>query len=902
MAERKRNRDKALIQPSVAHRRPDAKTLRHRAEEAAHALAPVDIKALSSETIKDTLHELRVHQIELEMQNEELRLAQAELGSSRTRYLDLYDLAPVGYVTISENGLILEANLTAAALLHTTKGALANQALSRFVLPQDQPVYYQNHKALFETGLGQVCELRMLNKQDTPFWVRLEAVLARDQEAGAGMGHMVMNDITERKRAEETLAASNRQLEESNRRLLDIRQQLETNNQQLRKAEKSLRIRNQIAETFLTVPDQQMYHEILTIILEAMQSPFGIFGYIDDQGALAVPCMIRHNGGKGAVSDTKTVFPRKQWAHSSWARAIREKRSNYSNALSSELPLDHMSIERHISMPLIHRNKAVGLFLVANKPADYTAGDVAFLEEIARATAPVLDARLRRDKFEAERERLLSAIEQAGEMFLITDPDGVIQYVNPAFEHITGYSLDETVGQTPRMLKSGQQDQAQYRRLWETISAGRTWKGRMINQRKDGTIYTEEATISPVRSASGRIVNYVAVKHDITEHLKLADQFQQAQKMESVGRLAGGVAHDLNNMLSVIYGFAELAMAKVDPADALHADLEQIFDAARRSSQITRQLLAFARKQTISPKVIDLNETVEGILKMLRHLIGEDINLLWKPETGLWPVKIDPSQLDQILANLCVNARDAIADVGKIIIETQTVTFDQLYCADHPEFFMGDFVMLAVSDDGCGMDQETLKNIFEPFFTTKAVGQGTGLGLATVYGIVKQNEGCVNVYSEPGNGTTFRIYLPRHKAGSEDAMPVKGAMTPAGRGETVLVVEDDSAILELAQKILQAHGYAVLAAKTPDEAVALAKRQAGQIQLLVTDVVMPGMNGRELAGQVLSLCPGLKTVYMSGYTADIIAHRGVLDESVHFIQKPFSAQELAATIRKVLDA
>jgi len=502
---------------------------------------------------------------------------------------------------------------------------------------------------------------------------------------------------------------------------------------------------------------------------------------------------------------------------------------------------------------------------------------------------------------DAERERLLSAIEQTGEMIVITDSEGTIRYVNPAFEQVTGYTRKEAIGQNPRILKSGKQGPDFYRNLWEAISGGNTFKGRMVNKRKDGTFFTEEATISPVRDPSGRIVNYVAVKHDITEHLLLAAQFQQAQKMESVGRLAGGVAHDYNNMLSVIIGYTELALDKVDPSDPLHADLNEIFKAAKRSTEITRQLLAFARKQTISPKVIDVNETVEGMLKMLRRLIGEDIDLAWLPEEGLWPIKIDPAQVDQILANLCVNARDAIAGVGRITIEAHTVTFDAAYCADHAGFVPGDFVLLSVSDDGCGMDKETLDSIFEPFFTTKDESLGTGLGLATVFGIVKQNNGFINVYSEPGKGTTFRIYFPRHVGKAERIRVETVKEIPPSQGETVLLVEDEPAIIKMCQMMLERLGYQVLTTGKPSEALRLAGNHAGEIHLLITDVVMPEMNGRELADELCALFPDIKTLFMSGYTANVIAHRGVLEEGVNFIQKPFSINDLSVKVRTALD-
>ncbi len=506
----------------------------------------------------------------------------------------------------------------------------------------------------------------------------------------------------------------------------------------------------------------------------------------------------------------------------------------------------------------------------------------------------------KRKQVEAERGRFLSAIEQAGEMIVITDPDGVIRYVNPAFEQVTGYTRDEVIGQNPRMLKSGRQPPDFYRNLWETISGGSTFKGRIINKRKDGVFFTEVATISPVRDHSGRIVNYVAVKSDITRHLQLEAQFQQAQKMESVGRLAGGVAHDSNNMLSVILGYTELALEKVDPSDPLHADLNEIYKAATRSTEITRQLLAFARKQTISPKVIDVNKTVEGMLKMIHRFIGEDIDLVWLPEEGLWPVKMDPAQVDQILANLCVNARDALSDVGKITIETHMATIDAEYCVYNAGFVPGDFVMLTVSDNGCGMNKEILDNIFEPFFTTKEVGRGTGLGLATVFGIVKQNNGFINVYSEPGKGTTFRIYLPRHAGEAEINREEDTDVILPSLGETVLLLEDEPAILKISHAILKRLGYKVLTANSAGDALRIAKTYKDTIHLLITDVVMPEMNGRDLSDQIHVLYPDIKTLFMSGYTSDVIVHRGVLEAGVNFIQKPFSIKGLAAKVREAL--
>jgi signal transduction histidine kinase/ActR/RegA family two-component response regulator len=383
------------------------------------------------------------------------------------------------------------------------------------------------------------------------------------------------------------------------------------------------------------------------------------------------------------------------------------------------------------------------------------------------------------------------------------------------------------------------------------------------------------------------------------ERQKLQDKLALSQKMESVGRLAGGVAHDFNNMLGVILGNAELALIKIEQTHAVHGNLTEIRKAASRSADLTRQLLAFARKQTMIPRVLDLNDTVNRMIEMLRRLLGENIDLAWMPGRDLWPVWIDPAQIDQILMNLAANARDAIDGVGKVCMETVNVLADGAGGAENPGLEPGEYVMLAVSDNGCGMDREALPNIFDPFYTTKETGKGTGLGLATVYGIVRQNNGLINVYSEAGKGTSFKIYLPRHQGESRDsAKPAPLLVT--GGAQTVLVVEDEAMLLAMARAMLERLGYSVLAAATPSEAMRLAAEHAGQIDLLMTDVVMPEMNGRDLAQQLLSLYPGLKQLFMSGYTANVIAHQGVMDKNVQFLQKPFTLNDLAAKVREAL--
>ncbi len=391
-----------------------------------------------------------------------------------------------------------------------------------------------------------------------------------------------------------------------------------------------------------------------------------------------------------------------------------------------------------------------------------------------------------------------------------------------------------------------------------------------------------------------------SIKKAEAEENRLKGQISQLQKMESIGRLAGGVAHDFNNMLSIIIGYADLILEDLGPGAPLRPDMEEILYAAQRSRALTQQLLAFARRQNIEPKVIDLNGLIENMKKMLGRLVGEDIDIRFVPQPGLWPVFMDPSQVDQILANLAVNARDAVTGVGKITLETKNVDVDATYCVSNPEASPGEYVMLGFSDSGVGMSPEVMARAFEPFFTTKAEGKGTGLGLATVYGIVKQNSGFINTYSEPGQGTTFRIYIPARR-GAAPGVSRGAVSSPAGGGtETILVVEDEKQILTLCGKVLAGQGYTVLAAGDPEEALALCREHEGPIHLLITDVIMPGMNGKDLKERIERIKPKIKTLFMSGYTSNVIAHHGVLSGEYCFMQKPFTLEALSSKVREAL--
>ena len=563
--------------------------LRSRAEQIARNAGGYTQAYLQTQTLEQSwnlLHELQVHQIELELQNEELRRAQLEIDAAKARYFDLYDLAPVGYVVVSRNGTILEANLTTATMLGVGRGTLIGQSLARHVWQEDQDAYYLYRKRLFESAETLAIELRMTGSGPEPLWVLMETGLADDGE-GTCTGRVVLSDISARRTAEQ------------------------------------------------------------------------------------------------------------------------------------------------------------------------------------------------------ERE-------------------------------------------------------------------------------------------------------------------ELRGQLTQSQKLESIGRLAGGVAHDFNNMLAVILGNVDAANLQAVEDPLVRDALQEIRRAADRAADLTRQLLAFARKQTVEPRALDLNDTITNSLKMLRRLLSEGILLDWLPGAPLWPIHMDPMQVDQILANLCVNARSAISGAGHIRIVTRNLTLDEAGCGNVPGLSHGDYVLLSVCDSGCGMDASTASHVFEPFFTTREFGQGTGLGLATVYGAVKQNGGHVVLDSHPGLGTTVTIYLPRYLG----AEPIRGATAatrePERGHETVLVVEDEPSVLDMITAMLEQQGYTVMATTSPNEAIRLVRENADRIDLLLTDVVMPEMNGHALVAQLEALCPHLKHVFMSGYPADVITDQGILEQGALFIQKPFSRVDLVAGVQRAL--
>jgi two-component system cell cycle sensor histidine kinase/response regulator CckA len=502
---------------------------------------------------------------------------------------------------------------------------------------------------------------------------------------------------------------------------------------------------------------------------------------------------------------------------------------------------------------------------------------------------------------EDQLRKLSRAVEQSADLVVITDCQGKIEYVNPAFEALTGYRREEILGRRPNLLKSGQQDPAFYKSLWETILAGNIFRGILANKKKDGGLFYAEKTIASVRDASGKITHFISNDRDITERRKLEAQLLQSQKMDAIGQLAGGVAHDFNNLMMVISSYAELSLDSLTPEHPLHRKLTEILKASQRATDLTRQLLAFSRKQIQALQSLDLNSIMRELDRMLPRLIGEHIQVTLVPDQNLGRIQADPVQMEQVIINLATNARDAMPDGGKLVIETSNIHLDESYVHRRPIVPAGDYVLLTVSDSGKGISSEDLPHIFEPFFTTKRKGEGTGLGLATVYGIVKQSGGYIWVYSEAGLGTTFKIYFPR-LASAADAKPVAPRLREeVARGtETLLVVEDEDPVRLPACEFLRSCGYHVLEARNGEEAVNVAKAYAGDIELMVTDVVMPQMGGGPAAQAILTQRPGLRVLYVSGYANPTLLHHGISDTEPLFLQKPFTLRTLAQKVRQAL--
>jgi two-component system, cell cycle sensor histidine kinase and response regulator CckA len=501
---------------------------------------------------------------------------------------------------------------------------------------------------------------------------------------------------------------------------------------------------------------------------------------------------------------------------------------------------------------------------------------------------------------EFAQKRLATAVEQAAEAIVITDTAGKIEYVNPAFEKITGYIRAEAINQNPRILKSGEHGPTFYKNLWETINRGEVWTDRFINKTKDGKLYWEDATISPVRDSMGKIINFVAVKRDVTENLQLSQQLLQAQKMEAIGILAGGIAHDFNNLLQVTLGYSELMLSNKSDNDPDCSDLRKIYQAALSGAELVKNILTFSRKTEPKPIPMNLNTEIRRVEKLLRRTIPKMIDLRLDLVEDLVMINADPAQIEQTMMNIAVNAKDSMGEQGSLTIRSENISLDDEYCRSKVDAKPGDYVLLSISDTGHGMDQETLRHIFEPFFTTKELGRGTGLGLAMVYGIVKQHGGHIDCYSEIGKGTTFKLYFPALTPIQEHVVEDTGIM-PAFGTETVLIVDDEDLVRELGERILSRSGYTVLIARNGEEALDIYAGKKGSIDLTILDLIMPTMGGKDCLKQILELNPDAKILIASGYSGNASKEECFELGAKGFVTKPFRFKELLRQVRKTFD-
>jgi two-component system, cell cycle sensor histidine kinase and response regulator CckA len=588
------------------------------------------------------------------------------------------------------------------------------------------------------------------------------------------------------------------------------------------------------------------------------------------------------------------------------ARAYKSETAIYDNVCPENpsrrfVPEGHVPLTNVLLAPLRIGGRTSGLLGLANKPGGFNERDARLAEAFSELIAVALRNSRQIELISHSEERYRTLIENLEHVVFSTDSQGRFTYVSSAIARY-GLTSEEVVGQTARELRQfiHPDDLAGFEASIARTLAGHVepCEFRVID--KTGRIHFIRGSSRPVRVLQ-QVVGLGGVLVDRTTQQEMEEQLWMARKMEAVGRLAGGVAHDFNNILSVILSYAEFGVDATRDGDPLREDLQEIRTAAERAATLTRQLLAFSRRQVLRPEVLDLNVVVGDTEKMLGRMIGEDIDLMFRPEQGLWATKADRGQIEQVVMNLALNARDAMPNGGKLTIETANVELDEDYAARHIGATPGPCVMLAITDTGDGMDAETQARLFEPFFTTKPVGKGTGLGLATVYGIVKQSGGSIWVYSEVGRGTTFRIYLPRCTDAAEVKPPVLSVVGPTTGSETILVVEDEAALRSLAQRILAASGYKVFTAANGWEALRLCEGMQERVDLMLTDVIMPGMSGRELAERLTQAHPQLKVVYMSGYTGNGILHQGVLDPEMPFVEKPFRGEELMRRVRETLD-
>ena len=798
--------------------------------------------------------------------------AENALRNSEATLSTLLQAAPIGIGQVSEDRTLRWTNDRLCEMLGYTREELSGQR-ARILYESDEEylrVAREKHPTVLRHGSGSV-ETRFRRKDGSTFPVLLSSSSVVRGDVSHGMVFTAM-DITERNRAEEERGLYAQRLEA----LVKLGQ----------------------------MTDAPLNELVLFAMEEAVKLTRSSIGYVafasEDESILTMYAWSQEAMRQCALEYKPLVY---RVANTGlWGEAVRQRRpvvtNDYAhpNPLKKGTPEGHVELRRHMNVPIFDQGRIVVVAGVGNKLTDYDENDVRQLTLLMEGMWGIV----RRRDSEQRLKRLGAAVESAGETIVVTDSAGSIIYVNPTFEETTGYSRHESYGENPRILKSGKQDEAFYRRMWETLTAGQVWRGKLTNRRKDGTLYEETATISPIKDEKGRIVNYVAVKRDITGEALLQRQLLHAQKMEAIGTLAGGMAHDFNNLLQAIIGYSDLVLMKRAPGDPDHKNLQVIRHAALDGADLVRRILTFSSKAESKARPIDLNEEILKAHGLLLRTIPRMIDIKLVLEEDLQIIDADPAQLEQILLNLAVNAHHAMPDGGQLVIETSNVSLNDEYLRTHLGARRGHYIRLTVSDTGQGMQPDVLDRVFEPFYTTKTNGEGTGLGLSMVHGIVSQYGGFINCYSEPGCGTSFKIYLPVSER--EIAFdPAETREMPAFGTESVLLVDDDHRVRAMAKQMLAMGGYKVLIAANGEEALEVYSKSKEEIALIILDLIMPGMGGGRCLEELLRMDPNVKVLVASGYSSNGLGQADKGSGARGFISKPYDLKDILGAVRKVLD-